>query len=468
MARLRAADKAMDKLRKWARRDEWKEHFDQTFALHFGVTCEALEIEVKDLVAALDDHSRAMLEGSALEDFATFELDDGRNVIDDYLARRGRNVAAPVRRWLRALRSSRVSLWEVVALDPGRTMTLKDLLAGGEPVVVDERAGSKSAVLWDRLMVRVVPLGDTYHLTGAVLVFRPAAAEAVIGRFEAAFKALRREVRRVTRAAGETVQDDEAIRQLALLDVAPILTQEWLIEAYEAVTAPPPEFVNADGEALLFGEVRLPLKGESNAVAQRLDRVAALDRDGGGGDPFWNWLAPQEGTAARAPEAQGKFAILSSDAMGRSLLGSVRIEEGDAVVLDVNSRERAERGRVLLAEVLGPLAGEPETVLRTLDEIKADGGGAAAPEPDLTPEEQAEIIADYLDEHFTRMLDGALAMLDGKTPREAARTKKGRAAVATWLKLLENHERRRVAGTNEPAYDFDWMWDVLGVAELRR
>ena len=119
------------------------------FEMHVGM---ALGVEADTLFAALDDHSLAVAMGNALEDLIACEFDDDRNIVDEYLARRGWKLSAPGKRWLKALRHSRASLWEAVALDPGRSMTLKGLLAGGKPIVVDERMGSRSAAPWDRVM----------------------------------------------------------------------------------------------------------------------------------------------------------------------------------------------------------------------------------------------------------------------------------------------------------------------------
>jgi hypothetical protein len=40
--------------------------------------------------------------------------------------------------------------------------------------------------------------------------------------------------------------------------------------------------------------------------------------------------------------------------------------------------------------------------------------------------------------------------------------------VVNWLKTLENHSSKRPAGDPIGEYDFGWMWQELGVTELRR
>jgi hypothetical protein len=73
-----------------------------------------------------------------------------------------------------------------------------------------------------------------------------------------------------------------------------------------------------------------------------------------------------------------------------------------------------------------------------------------------------------LDQHYRGMLSQPVSMLDGKSPRQAARSKAGRRKVAEWLKYLENQTTHRAAGGGMPAYDFGWMWEELKIADLRQ
>jgi hypothetical protein len=78
-----------------------------------------------------------------------------------------------------------------------------------------------------------------------------------------------------------------------------------------------------------------------------------------------------------------------------------------------------------------------------------------------------QAIHSYLDDHYRRVLNDPLPLLDGKTPRQAVKTKKGRAQVVGWLKLLENSEFRRAAGQGHNPYDTAWMWRELKVEDSR-
>lgn len=57
-------------------------------------------------------------------------------------------------------------------------------------------------------------------------------------------------------------------------------------------------------------------------------------------------------------------------------------------------------------------------------------------------------------------------MLGNITPRQAAKSAKGREKLAEWLKMLENGAIRNDTATG--GYDFGWMWLELGIEHLRR
>lgn len=56
---------------------------------------------------------------------------------------------------MNAQRAAWLSVWEVLAVDPGRTVTLRDLLSD-EQRTVQERRGSRSLVPRDAVLARIV------------------------------------------------------------------------------------------------------------------------------------------------------------------------------------------------------------------------------------------------------------------------------------------------------------------------
>ena len=60
-------------------------------------------------------------------------------------------------------------------------------------------------------------------------------------------------------------------------------------------------------------------------------------------------------------------------------------------------------------------------------------------------------------------------MLGNKTPRQAAKTPAGRQKVAEWLKYIENQSANQPNPADLMAtYSFEWLWQELGVVDLRQ
>src|SRR3546814_11786335 len=93
---------------------------------------------------------------------------------------RGWNESGPTKIYLRALRSSVMSLHEVSEVEPGSGFLVRDLIRGGEPLRVSERSASQTLKQWDRIGARVVQVGGKHLLSGGVLSFTMEAAEALV------------------------------------------------------------------------------------------------------------------------------------------------------------------------------------------------------------------------------------------------------------------------------------------------
>jgi hypothetical protein len=87
------------------------------------------------------------------------------------------------------------------------------------------------------------------------------------------------------------------------------------------------------------------------------------------------------------------------------------------------------------------------------------------PEPQskrLDPELEREIVLKYQTEHYAKWPYERLPALGGKTPRQAMRSKAGRAQVEELLRDFENSaERARKAG--RPEFDFSILRKTLGL-----
>jgi hypothetical protein len=158
MGKHSATDKAIRNIMNWAARPEWSDEQTIVFDTHLNPLCDRIGISQEELGDELAENGYSgMLFGIMFEDFLSRRLaPDDRNIVDDYLKRRGWRETVPGRRYLQQLRDSVLSLYEVVEVSPGRHCDLRDLVRDGETIRVHEHMGTQNLVKWDQLAARVL------------------------------------------------------------------------------------------------------------------------------------------------------------------------------------------------------------------------------------------------------------------------------------------------------------------------
>ena len=458
-------DKATENLLRWSARDEWMEWQLGIYDAHVAPVADILDVS-EDEFEELTGDAADMLGVFIVEDFFTarFGEDGGMNVVDDYLKRRGWRETAPGRRYLEALRDSTVSLYEVVGIDPGRSMTVRDLIRGGDALTVHEKLGSKSAAPWDRLAVRVVEVNGKMYFTGAVLRFRHELSLLFLSMFDETATEMEEDIpEEALREIEESADIRSMVREIILGGGtgARMFTHVWLLDTILQAQAPLPALHNTDDEPIVFCRVRFPVVGDEAEVATMLDGIECFERDEDD-EPSWTWSVPGSPLHRMALRRRGGEAPESESVIGNTSLGHAEMDAG-AVTLFANSRERAERGRDLLASCLGDLVGPPLISHEDPERALEGHEGQSDAEPEIPPGEAVQVVHSYLDDYYRRILDDPHPSVDGKTLRQAAGTRKGREKVIDWLKQLENTEYRRAMQQRHKPYDTGWIWRELGI-----
>ena len=463
--KIPGADKAINNLVKWSANEEWEPFREEVYAQHFDLICDRFDITGEEIADLLGD-AFEMVFGSVFEDFITARFgDEGeKNVIDDYLNRRGWREKVPAKRYLEALRDSFLSLYEVVDLDLGHSMTVRDMVLGGDPITVSEKLGSETAARWDRFAGRIVTVNKKNYFTGPLLLFPQDVADELLSGIKGMIKNVKAKLRREAKKHGKPADfKDSDLRETLLRSSARLFTQTWLTDALDRMFAPLPEVRNTDGHEIVFSEARFPIIGEITKITVGLDKIAEFERD----EPNelrWTWHGL--GSPSQRISSGKGLALGSEDESGRTVLGNVEIGK-NALVLSTNSKERAAKGQNLLLSHLDGLVGQPLTSHQVPDKMLEEYSGSTPDQSELPPEVAEQVIHSFLDNHYRQVLDEPLPFLDDKTPRQAAKTKKGRAQVISWLKKLENSEVRRTASEGQQPFDFEWMWRELKIDDPR-
>lgn len=249
-----------------------------------------------------------------------------------------------------------------------------------------------------------------------------------------------------------------------------MFTLAWLFDTLERAAGNAlPTITNAEGDEIVFHDTRFPLTASvtQKDIAARLNTIPGMSQEN---TKFWNWFENEPGGRAKVKNT----AVQSFDTMidnGLRVLGNIELK-GRSLHLSTNSAARAEEGKVLLQKALGTLIGAPLTQIRTVEQMMAERPTKPATPsatPDLPPEIVAKLIHDHMDRHYRETLDQPVGMLGNKTPRQAARTPKGREKITEWLKYLENQSAAHPDPADPMAsYDFSWIWEELGILDLRQ
>ncbi len=418
-------------------------------ALHLGEACAEAGIAIEELPAIIGDHF-GVLWGCAFEDFLTREGEDGSNIVDDYLKRRGWNESVSNKRYMTALRTSVMSLYEISGIVRDEGFLARDLIRGGEPVRVSEKSGTHTLKQWDRIAVRVVEIETRFEMTGGCLPFTHDLSEEMLEALRLAGKKSRIKL------------DTETLRQ-----AAHIFTSLWLDDALGRTLHPKlPEFCNSDGDDIVWTTARYRLNPATRveAVRRALAAIASLQPES---RSFWNWAEPKRSKNKAPPEGKQTFVTELDD--GSVVLGTLELK-GKTLTLETNSMQRAERGRALIEPALEGLVGHPVIESKTVAEMMASRPAKQPPpQPSgLSPEEERAILHAQMNRYYTALLDQPVPALENKTPRQAAKTANGCQKLADWLKYLENGTAGQDDASARAGYDFTWMWIELGISELRR
>lgn len=465
-------DKATANLIKWSGRPHWADAMDLVFEDHLLPVCAVLETNVEDLIEELRDLGMySSVFGAVFEDLASTDTDDGLNLVGDYLKHRRWHESTAGARYLQKIRTSVMSLYEVVEVVPGNSCRLKDLLRGGPAVVVYEKSGTQQLVKWDVLAARVL-IGSEHEkttFTGAILPLRKAEVSVLLD-----------EVRHITKGVlphtseqwDLLVSPDDINRSVK--DCCPLFTHWWITSNLERIREPLPALTNSAGETFVTTETVFRL---NNVVAEDLigglDACKAFDRadnpDDPSSRPFWNWLETTEESSrksSRKPQCDEGLMLQTFLEGGKTVKGSLELL-ADRLVFTANSRERTEEGIVLLQSLLGDALRLPLTGLQSPKQLLTHEADRNEHQPkqqeELDPQLKVEFILNYLDGYYRDLLNKPIPALNNQSPRRAAKTKKGRAMLVEWLKLLENNEHARAKRDHSPPYNTEWMWQELGV-----
>lgn len=364
---------------------------------------------------------------------------DGRSLVERFLQASGSQLAPDERGWLEAQRAAWLSVWEVVGVEPGRSVAVRGMLTGEERVVLDPAASLGLARL-DAVLGRVVDHQGLHLFCGLhPRTLTPSAAAQVVAA--------------VCEQLGVAAPGLAAAR-LRTEDAALALLVKWDEVVREKLDAGRrARLRNAHGHAILFTEDHFLFDAaRRDQLVARLATIARREEVGSGvGD-----AAPQGGALRFAVTRPAHAGTIGLDSV---LVATIAVDDGRLKV-ETNSRERADEIRREVERVCAGLVrhrarshSDPRSEPNLAD-ASCRGPKAAAP-----PEMQV-LVREHKRRHYEAWPDHPLPALDGLTPRQAAKEEGSRQRLVLLLRDMENAEERCPPADR---FDFASLRDALGI-----
>jgi hypothetical protein len=337
----------------------------------------------------------------------------GRAVRDWFLEERSADLTPLEREWLSAQEETWLSIWEVVDVRVGENLTLEDRLTG-EVRLVQEKFGSTTLVKRDTILGRVTAFQGWALLCGVhPRPLPPANAAEVVRR-------VRARLRRKQAVPAGRLQDEK---------VGVYLIRRWeeAVAEFDRRRAVPPDLRNTDGDPLLLTVDHFELDS-----ADRRDVEARLST-----------LPDVEPSEVDGDESVRVFMRPGDDVTESTLIGVARLSH-ERMRIESNSTKRADRLRKRIEDVCGDLI--RHSARDHVNPLHPTSRAAGKAERAQGPEFR-QLELGFKEQHYADWPDHPLPALEGRTPRAAVRTKKGRDEVDLLLKEMEHLEERAPEGS---------------------
>lgn len=393
------------------------------------------------------------------------------NVIDEFIEAKGNNLPQAEKEYLRQLRNSYMSLYEVVDVIPEKAIILKNLIEPGDLVEVRERKATQYLVKWDRIGARLLKFEDKMIMSGGVLLIKKDASEEVIKQIRLINKGVQKLLKKAMLITG---MDAGTLRLLQKKMWAKEIGESWMLDIITNKQKPKPyNFINNTGDKLQFVSLKFALKEARKQILPVLYKLKELvAADAGRGKDVFYWIqSPKEKKSYGMQESDKgdlltiETHVYSPEGKNYSLFAEVILQSKELLV-NVNSSQRANILEDYIESNLGNMVGKAEWQYEDMEKLMKGAGQPKAKPPvsGLFPAEESKIIQEAYSTYYLNWLDNELEILGNKTPRQAVRTQKGKAQVMSLLKGMENYHLNNKKHKNLPAYDFSQLWKVLGLS----
>lgn len=340
-----------------------------------------------------------------------------------YLAEHGSSLDDYQRSFIQEACSEPFSFFLVTAVEPRRSLTLRDLLLERE-VTVKERQASESLKRGNVIYARCLSLAGQSILLGMGPIPLPPDVQA--GLLD-----LRDDLKKT---AGKKERLDPAFLRCE----DGFLRSFYFKAADRILNPPPPVLQNTDGDPLVIIRLWYEMRCTPEQAVERLKTLVLAEYQEGILDEA---DLDRSGRLVRVSFTWQKRGNRMHPEWDNTSLGQIEIRR-DALEIEVNSEMRAEKIREEIQSRLGAQCTFVREERQTADVLlnPQEGRGSIGKErrpradrgKDMPPDLRA-VLKEQMKAHWEAWLDIPLPALKDQTPREATRTPKGRERLEALL-----------------------------------
>ena len=387
----------------------------------------------------------------AEEPFDDVDFDPAQTIAMNYYQRYQQKLNRAEKQFIQTMNSTYYSFYSILAVEPEKTITIKDLLLD-KVHVIKEKQGTQYLKKGDIVFSRVLEIEDQSIFVGMAPMVIPAKGHIELVDFKNWL---------ISENDNHHLTDESLSREFDW-DVL-----DYFFEIVETLYNPTiPTLLNTDGDFLVFSKSQFKLEMPIEEALRRLLPMT-LSKDY---DEFYK-------TAQKSKDRQIKriqFPWLKKGNKKHkdwenTVLGQVIIEKGK-LILETNSEKRTEKGKKLLLKYLGNNIQFQNTLLETPEQKLASMPENEEPS-DLIPQNMLPEIQGHMkvmaQNYWEGWFDEPIPALDNQTPIQATQSQSGREKLAALLTYYEYIDSQRPDSQQHLKVDVNFLRKRLNLHEVR-
>lgn len=355
---------------------------------------------------------------------------EDKTVAESFLSTNRSRLSSEELEILEAANRPVFTFYEILDVTPGEGFSLRNVLTSTEYEVI-ERSGSQGAQRGNVMFGAIFEVNGRHQtLAMSPYMLPPLAIQTLVD----VRKNLQKRLKTKQLSDSEVSEFDIELREVYFSLLEPLLNPQM------------PKLCNTDGDPLVPQTLHFEITDPEEAFSALKSLSAGFVTE----DELRSDATLKDGRIHEVEISWFKKSKTAKHPGSNTVLGTVKIV-GTKLTVDVNSNKRAS---TIKRKILTALKDKVRFKTKVIEDIEGKIGRessqtrskSSAMPLDQLPPEALEAVKKMADAHWTKWFDDKIPALNGKTPKQAAKTKEGRELLEA---LLNSYEQRSGHADNE-------------------